>query len=160
LENSFSVLAIAILLCHRQENNSKKAIFFLPILWAFRYYDAQGRVGDIKGTHDKGSPKLRATFKSRLVGLAQLLRKEWHSGYCKALSGEGDGLFEIRFKADGVMQRPLGFFSDDYELTLLFWAIEKGNRFVPRSACITAQQWKQLIEKDRSLSNEYWGSLE
>jgi hypothetical protein len=117
-------------------------------------------VGDIKTTHDTGTPQLRARFKSRLVNLAQLSRHDWHSDYCKALSGSGDGLFEVRFKANGVMQRPLGFFSSVNEFTLLFWAIEKGNRFIPKSACETAQTWKRHAEQNRSLTHEYWGPLE
>jgi len=132
----------------------------LQILWTFRYYDAEGRVGDIKGTYDSGSKQLRARFKSRLVILAQLPKDEWHSDYCKALAGQGDGLFEIRFKANGIMQRPLGFMSRPNEFTLLFWAIEKGGKFVPKSACETALGWKSCAETDRSVTNELWIALE
>jgi hypothetical protein len=95
-----------------------------------------------------------------MVTLAQLPKSDWHSDYCKRLSGPWAGLFEIRFKADGIMQRPLGFISGPNEFTLLFWAIEKSGKFVPKSACETALKWKDDVEKNRSITNELWLVLE
>lgn len=130
------------------------------MLWSFRYYEANGRVGDIRKTHDSGSAKLRAQFKSKLVLLAQQEAVEWREPLCKRLSGECAGLIEIRFKVDGVQQRPLGYVSSNLEFTLLFWATEKSNRFVPKSACATAREWKANLESDKSLTNALWFALE
>jgi hypothetical protein len=110
--------------------------------------------------HDAGSAQLRAKFRSRLMILAQLPRQEWHETYVKQLNGEGEGLSEIRFEANNVMQRPLGFVSARNEFTILFWAIEKGNKFVPRSACVTALDWKSKVSANRSLSDAIWFALE
>jgi hypothetical protein len=132
----------------------------LPIVWRFRYYLANGRQGDVRACHDAGSAKCRAIFRSKLVFLAQLERSDWREPLFKSLHGECAGLGEIRFKGDNVEQRPLGFASGLYEFTLLFWAIEKNNRFVPRSACETALAWKRAIVADRSLSDALWFALE
>jgi hypothetical protein len=131
----------------------------LPSASIFRYYDAKGRKGDIKSTFANGSTQLKARFKSRLLILSQLPKNEWHAEYCKALSGEADGLWELRFKADGLMQRPLGFHSDHNEFTLIFWAIEKSGKFVPKSACQTALAWKSESLRDWSATDGVSGWL-
>jgi hypothetical protein len=88
----------------------------------------------VKDSYDAGCKKLRAKFLSRITTLAQLEFFEWREPPFKMLHGECDGLGEIRFKADGVQQRPLGFRSGTREFTIVFWAVEKGNKFVPRDA--------------------------
>jgi hypothetical protein len=107
-----------------------------------------------------GSAQLRARFRSRLKILAQLPLGEWHETYVKQLNGECEGLSEIRFEANNVMQRPLGFISARNEFTILFWATEKGNKFVPRSACATALDWKSKVNANRSLADAIWFALE
>lgn len=106
------------------------------------------------------SGKSRAIFRSKLVFLAQLGRSDWREPLFKPLHGEGSGLGEIRFKGDNVEQRPLGFVSGSREFTLLFWAIEKNGRFVPKSACGTALAWKRAVIDNRSLSDALWFALE
>ena len=92
--------------------------------------------------------------------LAGLPAKEWHSKYYKKLSGECEGLWEIRFEADGVEQRPLGFQSDGYEFTILLWAQEKNGRFVPPNACEQALRRKADAQRDRKHTNVLWLGLE
>jgi hypothetical protein len=92
--------------------------------------------------------------------LAQLDISEWREPLIKPLHGEGDGLSEIRFLAAGVQQRPLGFRSGSAEFTIVFWAIEKGDKFVPRDACRRALERKAQILADRRLSNALWLALE
>jgi hypothetical protein len=132
----------------------------LPIQWRFRYYRSEGRSGDVRVSHDAGSNKFQAIFRSRLRYLSQLEQNEWREPTIKTLHGECRGLSEIRFKGDGVEQRPLGFVSGRYEFTLLFWATEKNNRFVPKSACATAIGWKTPVIADRSLADALWFALE
>ena len=74
--------------------------------------------------------------------LAKLPAEEWNENLFKHLSGDCSGLSEIRFKADKMQQRPIGFRSDTAEYTLLFCATEKGGKFVPLSACVTARKSK------------------
>ena len=95
-----------------------------------------------------------------MVALRQLGRDKWHRDYFKALNGEADGLFEIRFSADNVMQRLLRYFSGEREFTVLYWATEKNNRFVPKSAPLTALEWKRHAEMDRESTDAWWFALE
>jgi hypothetical protein len=126
----------------------------------FSYYADQSGSGDVKGTYNGGSGQLRARFLSRIKILAQLPRREWHDVYFKNLSGPCDGLSEIRFKADGVQQRPLGFHLSDSEFVILFWAEERGSKFVPRSACEIALRRKQEILTGTSQRYVLWLALE
>lgn len=114
----------------------------------------------MKEAYDGGSGKLRARFLSRVKTLAHLPRNEWHDVYFKNLSGPCAGLSEIRFKADGVQQRPLGFHLSNNEYVILFWATEKGSKFVPLSACEKALNRKQEILTGTSEAYALWLALE
>ncbi len=63
------------------------------------------------------------------------------------LDGQCDGLMELCiYGPDKVQYRPLCCIGpDDRDVTILVGAIEKGSKFVPLSACATAQQRKQEI---------------
>jgi hypothetical protein len=114
----------------------------------------------VREAYDNGSGQLRARFLSRIKALAFLPRDEWHNGYFKSLSGPCDGISEIRFLADRVQQRPLGFHFSNTEFVILFWAREKGGKFVPLSACEKAQNRKQDILSGKSNRNALWLALE
>jgi Gp49-like protein DUF891 len=137
-------------------------ITLLPALCRFRYYGdtSDPPISDVKTTYEEGSKQLKARFLSRLKILAQLPRPEWHEGYCKSLEGECDGLYEIRFQADKVQQRPLGFFLSDGTFLILFWATEKNGRFVPKAACEIAQRRKKEVQADGRRSHALWLALE
>jgi hypothetical protein len=75
-------------------------------------------------------------------------------------SGPCAGLAEIRFKADNVQQRPLGFHSGSQEFTILFWATEKGGKFVPLSACETALRRKAEVLGNKDRADDLWLALE
>lgn len=115
---------------------------------------------DVRKTYDEGSAKLKATTLSRLRILASLQRSEWHEGYFKKLSGTCEGLWEIRFLADNVQQRPLGFHISNSEFVILYWAREIGGKFVPKKACEIALRRKDELSNDGSLKHELWLALE
>ena len=132
----------------------------VPVIWTFRHYvDANG-VSDVRATYDRGRDKLKPRFLSRLRTLANLPFDDWHETYWKPLKGEGSGLEELRFKANNVEQRPLGFRSGDTEFTILFWATEKGGKFVPLSACTKALERKAEVLADRNRTDDLWLILE
>jgi hypothetical protein len=114
----------------------------------------------VRDCYDSGSKKLKAAFQSRLVSLAQLDFHEWQGVPFKVLHGECAGLGEIRFKADGVQQRPIGFRSGAAEFTILLWAREKGDKFIPRDSCTKAQKRKNKVSADRTLTDAIWIALE
>ena len=132
----------------------------MTILWSFRCYRSADGTDQIRAWYDGGSKQLRARFLSRMRTLAQLTRNEWHENLYKTLHGECRGLGEIRFSADKVEQRPLGFHSGDAEFTILFCAKEKGWKFIPRSACETAIARRDEVLKYRSRTNALWLALE
>ena len=132
----------------------------MPTLWRFRCYVSARGVDEIKTVYEAEDLKVQARFLSRLRTLSALPEREWHEGYFKKLSGNCEGLGEIRFKANGVQQRPLGFKSGPHEFTILFWAREKNGRFVPHSACKQSLRRKAEVVADRSRTNALWLALE
>ena len=132
----------------------------MPILWSFRCYRSADGTDEIRAWYDGGSKQLRAKFISRMRTLAQLARNEWHENLYKDLHGACSGLGEIRFFANKVQQRPLGFHSGDGEFTILFCAKEKGGKFVPLSACEKAITRRGEVLKNRSRTNALWLVLE
>ena len=74
----------------------------------------------------------------------------------KMLDGEGDGLFEIRFKVKSVQYRPLCFYGPERsEITILMGAMEKNNKFVPLAACSIAQGRRALVMSKRRYVREH-----
>ena len=127
----------------------------MAVIWEFRtYIDPKGN-DVVRDWYDSQSKKVKAKFVSRLRMLATLPFSEWNETLHKALHREGAGLNEIRFKADNVQQRPLGFRSGPREFTLLLCATEKSNRFIPANACEIALARKQEVQ-NRSKTNALW----
>jgi hypothetical protein len=144
-------------------NLSQKWNINLPLISSFSYYgekSAEEVKSDIRDTYQNGSPRLKARTLSRLKILAGLPRAQWHEGYFKKLSGACEGLWEIRFEADNVQQRPLGFHVTEIEFVILFWAREKGDKFVPKQACEIALKRKAEVLKNGNLKHALWLALE
>ena len=132
----------------------------MPILWSFRCYRSADGTDEIRAWYDAGSRQLQGRFLSRMRILAQLPRAEWNENLYKNLHGPCRGLGEIKFSADKVEQRPLGFRSGGTEFTILFCAKEKGGKFVPLSACERAIARRDEVFIDRSRTNALWLVLE
>jgi Phage derived protein Gp49-like (DUF891) len=120
----------------------------MPLLWAIRCYISARGVDEIRAWYDKQPPAVRAKFLSRLQFLAQTPRAGWKREPFDLLKEPYAGLGEIRFKANRVQHRPLGFFSPGSTFTLVICAQEKNNRFVPRDAPDIALARKREIEAD------------
>ena len=136
----------------------------MSLISSFSYYgekDERGAISsDVRETYERGTARLKARTLSRLKILASLPRSEWHEGYFKKLSGPCEGLWEIRFEADNVQQRPLGFHVSESEFVILLWALEKGNKFVPKAACEIAHKRKIEVIKSGNLKHALWLALE
>jgi hypothetical protein len=73
------------------------------------------------------------------------------------LRGNRQGLGEVRFKADGVQQRPLGFRGPDPDVfTLLFPAREKNDQFIPKNAIEITLRLRKRVESDKERYNDCW----
>ncbi len=66
------------------------------------------------------------------------------------------GLVEIRFEVKNVQYRPLGYFSDELEFTILFFAKEVGNAFVPLAACNIAKTRIEKMKENKEKAREFW----
>lgn len=132
----------------------------MPVLWSFRCYVSPDGADEIQRWHDAQSSKVQARFWQKLTMLAQLPFEEWREPLYKALHGNCEGLGEVRFKADRVQQRPLGFRSGEREFTILFCAKEISNRFSPRNACEIALDRKRQVTNKGDRTNALWLALE
>lgn len=129
----------------------------MAVVSSFRCYLGPSGIDEIRKWHDAQSKQWQARFLGRLTALSQLPINEWpHGKMYKPLHRDCDGLGEIRFKADNVQQRPLGFQSGAAEFTIVFPAQEKGRKFVPLNACATALVRKAEVLANRSRSNALW----
>ncbi len=90
-------------------------------------------------------PKAKARLNNIIANLAATPKGQWTRPTVDTLKGDCTDLFEIRAKVEGVQLRLLGFHHQGpfKEVTLVFGATEKGNKFVPVSTCRQAQERKQ-----------------
>src|SRR5882724_12745986 len=128
-----------------------------PPPWRYRCYVAEGGRDPIRDWYARQSQECRRRFLGRAQALRSLPPEEWELPLFRWLRREGQGLGEIRFKADRVQQRVLGFRGPEPDLfTFLFLAKEKGNQFVPRNSIEIAQRLKSAVLSSRNHSNECW----
>ncbi len=75
----------------------------------------------------------------------------------RMLHGECDGLMELRREAGNVQYRPICCYDPGRgDVTLLTGAVERGGRFVPASACATAQSRRaRLTERGRTCDHDF-----
>lgn len=99
--------------------------------------------------------KVAAALAARLEAVQNLENHEWPEGWFTDLSGYS-GIVEVKFKVKKVQYRPLGCYGPGrHQFTLLVGAIEKGDKFVPRSAPNTANDRRKIVQKDRSRIREH-----
>jgi hypothetical protein len=101
---------------------------------------------DVQQTYDSSSFVLRAATDVALDYLAQQSRDSWRRPAAAKLS-KGKGFrdyFEIRFYAENIQQRPIGYFyPNDTEFVILLWATEKGGKLYPES-------WRDVCDRRRN----------
>jgi hypothetical protein len=97
-----------------------------------------------------------AEFDTSLEYLRDLPPERWDWPFVGILRRECLGLIEIRFKASKVQYRPLGCYGPlRYEFTILFFAVEKGRKLKPPTACATALVRKVQVLQNRGSSREF-----
>ena len=108
-------------------------------------YVTTGGRSVVKDWYNEQSTRVKAKFTVRLDYLLSADRMDWKREPYGNLTGS-DGLGEIRFETDKVQQRPLGFFGPgDRQFTILFHAIEKGDKLKPKKSQSIAQKRKDAI---------------
>jgi len=74
----------------------------------------------------------------------------WRDPHAKKMSWEYDDdckdLYEIRFKANGVQQRPMGYFGPKPgEFTIVVWVTHKGSQYKPSNfAKLAVARWSDV----------------
>lgn len=122
--------------------------------WLRDHVSPTGR-RDVRGDYDRASDAVQAAFDAHWKLLQVRPRDRWIRPDAAKLDPEKKGgfreFFEFRFKAENVQQRPLGYFGPEAkEFTLLLWAIEKGNKFVPQDAVETCEKRRGAILKGQA----------
>jgi hypothetical protein len=130
----------------------------MPVLWTIRSYVSERGIDEIRKWYGDQTARCRAKFLSRIRFLAQTPRSGWKREPFDLLHGHDLG--EVRFNADGVEHRPLGFFSPGMTFTIVLCAGEKNGRFVPRRAPEIAESRRREIDVDVSRSCPFWLPLE
>ena len=125
--------------------------------WTIKCYcNAQGR--DLFDKEYTGqSAAVRAEFRATLNGLKdQPDITGWSrpNGFDR-LSGKYRELGKLRFKADRIQQRPLGFFGPEKnEFTLLVWATERDGDYHPPDVRETALKRMKEVLKEPTRAHE------
>jgi hypothetical protein len=115
----------------------------------FRPREAKTNVADVIR---RLGPEHRAKFDFRLKCLRDQPIERWESPskspYAKRLN---NGVWEIRYKAENIQQRPLGGVTAKAQFALVFWATEKGGRFIPPNA---VERAAELLSQARNLRGD------
>lgn len=124
----------------------------------FRSYVDRNGIDVIQDWFEHASKPARAKFRNRLRILSRLSRNEWRRPLFDTLGEECRGLSEIRFDANNVPWRPLGFFqlsgSGDDVFTLVICASKDEHGWSPRNACAVGLARKAEISADQARAHD------
>ena len=121
---------------------------------SFRSYLDKHGVDVIEQWFDGATKQARSKFRNKLRNLARLDRGEWRRPLFAPLVEECKGLSEIRFDANNVPWRPLGFFQEDQAFTLVICASKDEHGWMPRNACALGLRRKAEILKDQRRTHD------
>lgn len=118
--------------------------------WQFRVFVSETGSNGLQKTIDAQDEAVIQHFKVRVKYLANTPKRDWQEPYALKLKKVTD-IYEIRFKANGVQFRPLGFFGPDgNEFTILIWATHKQKIYDPHDAINTADSRRKLVRTGRA----------
>jgi hypothetical protein len=103
--------------------------------WKIKYYLSNTQHSDVLKKYNDASVAVQAGFDVQLEYLMVRPRTEWRRPEVAKLNNKvaHKDFFEIRFFADRVQQRPIGFFGpNEDDFTIVLWAIEKGDQLIPK----------------------------
>lgn len=110
--------------------------------------------------YDSGSFDLQAAFDAEVNYLRKVGREDWRRPRAAKLTRgkktDFRDYYEIRFMADNVQQRPIGYFGPGKnDFTILIWAHEKGNSIVPTKWRTQADNARDNLERDASYARKF-----
>jgi hypothetical protein len=125
---------------------------------AFRSYVDRNGADLIRQWFDGTTKEARAKFRNKLRNLSRLPRNEWRRPLFDTLGEECRGLSEIRFEANNVPWRPLGFFQLEDRggdvFTIVICASKDEHGWIPRNACALGLGRKAEILEDPARSHD------
>jgi hypothetical protein len=120
-------------------------------LWRFNGYIHPGGRDAIADWYRHQDERVQGAFDVVLEHLQQRVRADWRRPAFDLLSGKMRGIGEVRFQANRVQHRILGFFGPaNAEFTLLIAASKKGRSYNPRDALDTAVKRRAEVLADGS----------
>lgn len=124
-------------------------------LWTFDCFLSESGRDLIDDWYLAQAPEVQAAFDTVIRYLGSQPREKWSRPYFSLLEGyECDGIGEIRFKANRVQHRPLGFFGPQrLHFTIVICVMEKGGK-LPKGTCRTASKRKYLVENEEGRAHE------
>ena len=112
-----------------------------------------GGRNDAQETYDSGTDELKAGLEVALAYLQVRDRQDWRRPHAHKMSkcNEFRDFFEIRFSANNLQQRPIGYFGPkEGDFTILIWATEKGNKLKPEKWCEKANRRRNEIINNKA----------
>ena len=125
-------------------------------IWAFRSFVTDRGDSEVSTWYEAQTPKVQAKFDTTLRYLRD--RPSWGLPYTDVLTeGDCNGIIEIRFQAEKVQHRPLGFQGPlKREFTILNFATEHNFKLKPPESCQTANRRKALVIANREARSCAW----
>lgn len=117
-------------------------------MWKIKCYVSARGENDAQETYSSGTDDLKAELEVAISYLETRGREEWRRPHAHKLSKctEFRDFFEIRLFANGVQERPIGYFGPKpNEFTILLWAKEKGGKLKPVNWCEKANRFRKEI---------------
>jgi len=115
---------------------------------AIKCYVSSSGKNEVQATYDSGTEELKAGLEVALAYLKVRDRQVWIRPHAHKMSKciEFRDFFEIRFRAENLQQRPIGYFGPGLnDFTILIWATEKGNKLKPENWCEKANRRRKEI---------------
>ncbi len=122
-------------------------------MWNIKCYLSSGGRNEVQEVYSSGTATLQAEFEVAIDYLRVRERLEWRRPHAHKLSKckEFRDFFEIRFDADRLHQRPIGYFGPQQnDFTILLWATEKGGKLKPANWCEKADRRRNEIIEGRA----------
>ncbi|WP_353192136.1 type II toxin-antitoxin system RelE/ParE family toxin [Pandoraea pnomenusa] len=109
--------------------------------------------------YDRLDAKGQARCDERLRYLRDQPPHMWKDPHAKKLSWENDklcqGIYEIRFEAGRVQQRPMGYFGQGSdEFSIMVWATHKGSQYKPSNFCELAKRRFECVCENKCRTEE------
>ena len=123
-------------------------------VWRFSQYQAWTRRRAIDDWRKSLSPARRAIFDTFLDRIAKM--QNWPTGICDPIKNHV-GCWELRWAAEKVEHRILGYYGGEKEFRMMVGCTHKGKIYDPPGAFEILDERKAKVEKGEGGLSEYRG---